>query len=222
MNFNAASLPAFCEWFSWGVLLLLLGAFLRQVRWTELRTGNRLHYWAGATVVLCLLWSLRGNLGPGFDLHLVGATVAVLMFRLPLAACSLLIAVGGATLNANADWQSFALNVLTAAWLPAAVSALWLHWTQRVLPHNYFVYLFVTACLGAVLSVLAVGAVGTALLAILGVRPLDELLADFTPFFILLAFSEAWLTGMAITLMVVWLPGWVVSFDDESYLSQSS
>lgn len=218
MNFSGGMLPTGLLWSSWGLLLFLLGLLVWRARWHELQVGNRLHYWAGATVVLSLLWSLKGSLAPGFDLHLIGATVVVLMFRLPLAALSLLLAVAGANLNAEGDWSAFALNVLGAAWLPAAVTALWLRFTQRVLPHNYLVYLFVTTCVGAVLSVMTVGAVGTTLMAMLHVRPLEVLLHDYTPFFILLAFSEAWLSGMAITLMVVWRPGWVASFDDESYL----
>jgi uncharacterized membrane protein len=44
------------------------------------------------------------------------------------------------------------------------------------------------------------------------------LFEDYFPYFILLGFSEAWLNGAAITLMVVFVPHWVVSFDDRRYL----
>jgi uncharacterized membrane protein len=40
------------------------------------------------------------------------------------------------------------------------------------------------------------------------------------PFYLLLGFSEAWLNGAAITLMVVYYPHWVGSFDDRRYLWQ--
>ena len=36
--------------------------------------------------------------------------------------------------------------------------------------------------------------------------------------YVLLAFAEAWLTGALITLMVVYLPHWVGTFDDRRYL----
>jgi uncharacterized membrane protein len=35
---------------------------------------------------------------------------------------------------------------------------------------------------------------------------------------VLLAFAEAWLTGAAVTLMVVYYPHWVGTFDDRRYL----
>ena len=38
------------------------------------------------------------------------------------------------------------------------------------------------------------------------------------PFFLLVGFSEAWISGAVITLMVVYRPGWVAAFDDRRYL----
>jgi uncharacterized membrane protein len=34
----------------------------------------------------------------------------------------------------------------------------------------------------------------------------------------LLGFAEAWLNGAMVTIMVVYLPHWVGSFDDRRYL----
>lgn len=218
MNFSSGSLPV--ELFWSGILLfILLGALsVRLADWRSLGQGNRIHHWLGAGVLLLPIWGMHGALAPGFNLHLIGATVVVLMFDLPLAAMLLAFVGAATTFNADGDWLAFPLNVLTAGWLPAAVSALWRRWTQRFLPPNYFVFLFVTACLGAVLSVLSVGATATLLLTLSGAQPLDWLLSQYTPYYLLLAFAEAWLTGMVVTLMVVWRPGWVGSFDDARYL----
>ena len=43
---------------------------------------------------------------------------------------------------------------------------------------------------------------------------------DYLPYFILMAWSEAVTTGMAITLMVVYMPHWVSTFDDKRYLQR--
>lgn len=221
MNFAGQSVSEACLWLSWTLLGLGLPWLLWRARWHELAQGNRLHHWAGAILAVSLAWSLKGTLMPGFNLHLIGATLLALMFPLPLACVAMLLAVAAASLNGGESWDAFALNLLSTGWLPVLVATAWLRWTQRHLPHNYFVYLFVTTCLGAVLSVAAVGLAATLLMAAFGPLPLAVLAQDYSPFFILLAFSEAWLTGMAITLMVVWRPGWVGSFDDARYLGRS-
>jgi uncharacterized membrane protein len=48
--------------------------------------------------------------------------------------------------------------------------------------------------------------------------PLDYLLENYLPFFLLMAFSEAFITGMLITMMVIYKPEWVATFDDKRYL----
>ena len=45
-----------------------------------------------------------------------------------------------------------------------------------------------------------------------------ELIDDFVPYALLLASGEAWLEGMLITLLVVYLPGSVRLFDEGFYL----
>jgi uncharacterized membrane protein len=37
-------------------------------------------------------------------------------------------------------------------------------------------------------------------------------------YILLLTFAEAWLNGAMITLMAVYLPHWLGSFDDQRYL----
>jgi uncharacterized membrane protein len=51
------------------------------------------------------------------------------------------------------------------------------------------------------------------------VYPAPTLLDDYLPYYFLLGFAEAWLNGALITLMVVYAPHWVGSFDDRHYLS---
>lgn len=49
--------------------------------------------------------------------------------------------------------------------------------------------------------------------------PAVALAADqFLPYWLLLAFAEATLTGMVVTIFVVYRPDWVGTFDDARYL----
>ena len=50
-----------------------------------------------------------------------------------------------------------------------------------------------------------------------GTYAADVLLDEYLPFFLLLAFSEAFATGMALTVLVIYRPQWVMTFDDALY-----
>jgi uncharacterized membrane protein len=67
-------------------------------------------------------------------------------------------------------------------------------------------------------NVLTIGALAVLLLLAAGVYAAGYLLNEYRPDFLLLAFPEAWISGMAITLMVVYRPAWVATFDDSRYL----
>jgi uncharacterized membrane protein len=52
-----------------------------------------------------------------------------------------------------------------------------------------------------------------------GAYALAYLKTNYLPYYILMGWSEAISTGMAITLMVVYRPEWVATFDDRRYLN---
>ena len=88
--------------------------------------------------------------------------------------------------------------------LPIALSygIYWL--ADRKLPNHLFVYIFLNAFFGGALAMAATGLGGTLLLQLSGVYPPAYLYHDYLPYFILMAWSEAVTTGMAITLMAVY------------------
>jgi uncharacterized membrane protein len=65
---------------------------------------------------------------------------------------------------------------------------------------------------------MAVGLVSTGFAALAGAYPLGYLLDEYLPYYLLMAWSEAFATGMLITVMVVYKPEWVATFDDHRYL----
>jgi uncharacterized membrane protein len=101
---------------------------------------------------------------------------------------------------------------------PVAVS--WLVWrfSERVLPPNFFIYIFAVAFLGGALSLGAAGLVGAAALTVGAGRPAEIIFGEYAPYLIYLAFGEGTLTGMILTLAVVYRPLWVTTFDDARYL----
>jgi uncharacterized membrane protein len=130
------------------------------------------------------------------------------------------IVMAAVTLNGGAGWEAYGLNVLLTAVFPCLAADLLLKIVERYLPPNFFCYVFCAAFFGAAVAVVSTGLLATTVLWLAGVYSADMLFADYFPYFALLGFAEAWLNGAAITLMVIYYPNWVGSFDDRRYLTK--
>jgi uncharacterized membrane protein len=89
----------------------------------------------------------------------------------------------------------------------------------RYLPRHFFVYVFINGFFGSALAVFSVGLAACGLLILAGAYDWDYLASEYLPYFLLLGFSEAWLSGMLITMFIIYRPNWVATFDDSSYLA---
>jgi uncharacterized membrane protein len=195
---------------------------LRTAPWKRLADSRQLNVWLGTIVVLILMWSMKANMRPGLNMHLLGATMFTLMFGRQLAIVALSVVLAAVTFN-TADvgaigWSPFALNALMMIVVPVFIAWGILQAVERWLPAHFFVYIFVATFFGAALNTVLTGSVATLLLGVAGVYPMDMLFGDFFLSYVLLAFAEGWLTGAAVTLMVVYCPDWVGTFDDRRYL----
>ena len=221
MDLSGPLFPAAWLWLSALAAAVIVAVAATRAPWRELRDPVRLNAWLGAIVVLMLTWTMNAGVREGLNLHLVGATVATLMFGAPLALVALAAVIVASAVNGSVHWSAAGLNLLVMAGIPVLLTSRLRGFVERHLPLNYFVYIFVQAFAGAGVGVVLVGLAATALLASADAYPTALLLEEYLPFFLLLAFSEAWMSGMAMTLMVVFRPAWVASFDDKRYLARS-
>ena len=205
-------------WAGYGLLAPALAWAVRTAPWRRLKDPGPLNLWLGACVVLMAVWSIKTGIKPGLNFHLLGATAMTLMFGPSLALLGLVIVLAAVTLAGMSGWQGYGWNALLMGALPVAVSygIYWL--ADRKLPNHLFVYIFLNAFFGSALAMAAAGLGATLLLHLSGAYPAAYLYHDYLPYFILMAWSEAVSTGMAITVMVVYLPHWVSTFDDMRYL----
>lgn len=202
-------------WLLWS--LVLLGA-VRHADWRRLKDPEVLNVWLGMIVLLVLVWSLKAGVKPGLSLHLLGATLFTLCFGAPLAVIGLSLVLLGVVVNGEADGWAYALNALVLIGGGVGLSSLFTRRVQQYLPRHFFVFIFVNGFFGAAFTIVGVGVLSSALLVLSGAYEAGYLLGDYLPYFILLGFSEAWLSGMMVTLFVVYRPKWVASFDDSRYL----
>jgi uncharacterized membrane protein len=69
-------------------------------------------------------------------------------------------------------------------------------------------------------GVMAVGVVSCMLFALAGAYDSDYLTSEYLPYFLLLGFSEAWLSGMLSTLFAVYRPELLADFEDAQFFGR--
>lgn len=206
-------------WTAWAVWVPLFVRSVWRAPWRRLADSTQLNVWLGMIVVLTLVWSLKAGVKPGLDLHMLGATLFTLSFGPHLAFVGLCLVAAGIMLNGAADLFPFAANALMTAGVGVGLSQLSYRVFSRIFPRHFFVYIFANGFFGAALTIIGVGLCSTLLLAVAGAYQFEYLMGEYLPYFLLLAFSEAWLSGMVITLFVVYRPDWVGTFEDSRYLA---
>lgn len=219
LGFSASLLPESFHLAGWLGVAFLAWRWLQSGDWRRLGEADWLNLFLGATVVVLGLWQIRTGVKPGLAFHLYGLAALTLMFGFWRAtfAGALVLVVNAAF--GRASWAPLGVDVLLMAALPAAVSWGVCRFIERRLPNHFFIYVLGNGFFGAALSVVAVGLVTTAVMAVAGVYSLDYLLTQYTPYAtVLLGWAEAFSTGMAVTVMAVYRPAWLETFDDARYI----
>ena len=176
------------------------------------------HVFFGAMVMLFLLWGVKAGVSPGLGFHHLGATLFTLMFGWPLAIFGLSIIMLASVLLQHNELISLGANGVLSIIIPVMISYGVLRLSQKFLPDNFFIYIFIAAFFGAGIAVAASRLASIVLLAVTDAYPLAKLIEEsllYTPMFM---FPEMFVTGMLISIFVVYRPDWVVTFDDERYI----
>ena len=207
-------------WAAWAVWIPLFAFSVWRAPWTRLQDNEQINVWLGMIVMLTVIWSLKAGVKPGLSLHLLGATVFTLCFGRHLAFIGLSVVLSGVTLNGSAGFFAFAINALFMAGFSVLVSHAIYRIIDRHLPKHFFVFIFANGFFGAALTVITLGLASTLFMGLSEAYDFDYLTSEYLPYYILLGFSEAWLSGMVLTLFVVYRPNWVSAFDDSLYLAK--
>jgi uncharacterized membrane protein len=224
MNFTAPGLstsllPESFYLIGWLGLAVLAWRWLMSGDWRRLAEPSKLNLFLAATVAVLALWQIRTGIKPGLTFHFYGLAALTLMFGFWRATfAGVLILLANAAFG-RGSWNALGIDALVMAALPAAVSWSVFRLLERRLPNHFFVYVLGNGFFGAALSVAAIGLATTALMSVAGAYPLDYLLTHYTPYAaLLISWAEAFSTGMAITVMAVYRPAWLETFDDVKYL----
>lgn len=227
MNFNPEHFNSF--WLIVGALVYsgILFTAIRYAQWWRLKDGHDLNVLLYSILAVFLLWLMNTDIKIGEavsrpTLHLLGATLLTLMFGWAFAvlAISLVIIVFTLLVAPAINDSLFSLpwNILITGVLPASLSYVIFRLVDHYLPNNYFIYIFLAAFLNAALALASVILMSATVHAISGTFSLQTLGDNYIPYGLILMFPEAFITGMMMSIFVVYRPQWVSTFDDSRYL----
>ena len=217
MNLISSNIPAAWLWTLWALAAAVGFLIVRRAGWRMLLNSANLNVFLAATVAVLGLWLIKTGIKPGLNFHLLGATALTLMFR-PLFALFAIALITAALSLWNGEFAAFPANWLIMGAVPVGVSWTLFRLIDGKLPNHFFIYVFLNAFFGSAMAIAAVGLASTGFAALAGAYPLAYLLEEYLPYYLLIAWSEAFATGMLITMMVVYKPEGVATFDDRRYL----
>jgi len=200
---------------------LALAVALYSAPWTVwLLDRERQWVWLGSMALLVAVWAMKAGITPGLSVRFLLVTALTLMhgWQLAIVAGALVLVV--LSVVGVADWSLYGANLLCMAVVPALFTA-WFHeFVHARLPHNYFIYFFVTTFLGSALAFNLAGLVRVALMAASGTLDLGHAGPEYFAILPFMSFGEAVVNGTIIGMAVVYRPKWVMSFDDRLYLAK--
>jgi uncharacterized membrane protein len=176
--------------------------------------------WLASLALLLGIWSMKAGFSPGLSLRFLLVTALTLMHGWQLAVIGGAMVLGVLCAVGPASWGSFGADLLCMAIVPALVTAKLHELVHARLPHNYFIYFFVTVFVGAALAYNLAGLARLAILASAGALAEAHVGPEYFAVLPLMSFGEAVANGMVMAMAVVYRPKWVMSFDDRLYLKK--
>lgn len=218
MNLLADHFPFAAQLVIWFLFMLTMVAAIRHAPWYHLKDYASLNILLAMTVGVMVMWAMKAGFAPGLKIHLLGAALLTLMFGWAFAVLSIFTVVAGHALINGSGWSGLPMEVLLLGMLPAMLSYGLYRVVEARLPNHFFVYIFITAFFGAGLAVAAVVSATSLVHIISGNYSSGDIWNNYTRYALLLVFPEGFITGMLMTIFIVYRPQWVSSFDDNRYL----
>ena len=194
------------------VLCLALAAALRP--WRMLANAGLWTPLLATLVVLPWFWALPRLQAIPLQLQLSGAVLVLLCLGWPLAVWLLLGVSLVANLLAPQSWQAQLAQLFFHGLLPATLAMALGAGMRRWLPHHPFIYILGRGFLGTALCLFAARALAT-----LSDNPAElertglPLVAQW-----LMAWGDAFITGLAVAVGVAFKPAWLATWSDRLYL----
>ena len=184
-----------------------------------LDNGIMVNALVGLLIGAFVFWQFNAGVRPGFNFHILGSTLFMLMFGWQIAAVSIMLVMLATWIRADAGLVTLGVNGLLMIAIPVLFSEWLLRFSKRNLPKNLFLFVllngFACGALGIMLNVLAT----TLLLLGLSHYTWGEIQHHYLVATPIIMLTEAFVTGMMITAFTVFQPQAVMNFSDEEYIN---
>ena len=199
---------------------ILYFSFDKQTLAMLITQKQKQHLFFGYTALLFFLWSIQTSVYPGLNVHFLWITACTLYLGPRLAIFSGLLALAGNFFYLGEPWHWFAIHYISGVFVPVMVSYLVYVWSFHKLPRHFFIYIFVCGFFAGALSIGAKMLAMSIFYAGSGLYSWQILFDNYLILLVLLAFPEAMLNGMSMSIGITYLPNWVRTFYDDEYLDK--
>lgn len=165
-----------------------------------------------------IFWQFNAGIRPGFNFHILGATLFMLMFGWQVAIIALTLVMSATWLRAGLDWNTLGLNGLLMITIPVLFSEWLLRFSKRRMPKNLFLFVLWNGFLCGAMAVALNTLVATLLLLLLSKYNWGEVQHHYLMVAPIIMLTEAFITGMLITAFTVFQPQAVMNFSDTEYI----
>jgi uncharacterized membrane protein len=198
------------------LLLLALGTALVFRPWQLLLGGLRITPLLATLTLVPWLWALPSLHHMPLQLQGSGACLVVLMLGWPLAVPVLCLVGAIAALISPMPWDTALDLTVWLGLVPATLALVMGAAVRRWIGLHLFVYVLVRAFLGTAGCVFVAGLLAQVTgHSLPGIDDSLSLVAHW-----LVAWGDAFLTGMATALMVAFKPDWLATWSDRLYLQK--
>jgi len=208
----------------WLLCALVWGFALYKAPWKALaRVSARQHLLLGAVLFQGCFWLLNVEIRDSLALHPLAMTAMVMVFGWSLAtlAGSLAMLVSLALdmiVGGTLSWASFPVDIVFSVVLPASASFAVLLGIQRIRLRNLFIYMLGGGFFGAMISIQVMAGGAVLLLHLCRAHELAAVVEEHYLIFLLLMFPEGFINGAIMSMLTVFWPDIVKTFDDHRYL----
>ncbi len=169
-------------------------------------------------VGLMLLWLVKAGVHEGLEVHLLGLTALTLMFGSQLSILAITAVYCLLAILDKAYWGTLGWNIVLIGVLQILLAAKVHRLVYHRLPHNFFIFVFLSSFLNAALVMVFTLFLLAGFLWLNSAHSLELIKTQVVQLIPLLAFPEAFVNGGLMAVLVIYRPQWVSGFNQNHYL----
>lgn len=220
MNLPAQLFPSDWLWLGNLIFAALLVRAVWFAPWRDLlANAARTNALVALSLGAFALWQLNAGFRPGFNHHILGATLFVLMFGWQVAIAAITLVMLATWIRMDITPVSLGINGLLMIVIPVLFSEWMLRLSRKRLPKNLFLYVLGNGFLCGGAAMLLTVAAAALLMVALTPHTWPSIQRNYLIATPIIMLTEAFTTGMMITAFTVFKPEAVLNFSDEEYIN---